>query len=98
VQIQALPARGVDDLQEPQELLVPVPPVPARITPRRASLAADLLRHELLMTQQPVPDHVVDEIVDDIVLPLLAPSPDTTGGREPAVEQATQDLPRGSAG
>jgi AcrR family transcriptional regulator len=46
---------------------------PARLTPRRTRLAFDLLRHELLMTQQPVPQTVIEEIVDDIALPLLTP-------------------------
>ena len=44
---------------------------PARITPRIANLAFDLYRHEVLMTQAPVPPDVVIEIVDTIVLPLL---------------------------
>jgi AcrR family transcriptional regulator len=44
---------------------------PARLTPRVASLPADLLRHELLMTLQPVPDETIREIVDDIFLPLV---------------------------
>jgi AcrR family transcriptional regulator len=47
---------------------------PAKLTPRLASLPADLLRHELLMTLQPVPDKVIREIVDDIFLPLVSPS------------------------
>jgi len=44
---------------------------PARLTPRVASLPTDLLRHELLMTLQPVPEETIREIVDDIFLPLV---------------------------
>ena len=44
---------------------------PARLTPRIATLAFDLFRHEVLMTQSAVPAAVVTEIVDTIVLPLL---------------------------
>jgi hypothetical protein len=45
---------------------------PDRLTPRIANLPSDLLRHELLMTLQPVPDETVAEIVDDIFLPLVS--------------------------
>lgn len=44
---------------------------PARITPRIAALPFDLFRHEVLMTQAPVPDEVIEEIVDAIALPLM---------------------------
>jgi AcrR family transcriptional regulator len=44
---------------------------PKKLTPRIISLPFDLLRHELMTTLQPVPDAVIDEIVDDIVLPLV---------------------------
>ena len=46
---------------------------PAKLTPRIATLPFDLLRHELMMTLQPVPDQVIVEIVDTIFLPLVAP-------------------------
>jgi AcrR family transcriptional regulator len=46
---------------------------PARLTDRIRSLPWDLIRHELLMTLQPVPDTTVDEIVDQIFLPLVTP-------------------------
>jgi AcrR family transcriptional regulator len=46
---------------------------PERLTPRIATVALDLLRHELLMTLQPVPDQTIEEIVDDIFLPLVRP-------------------------
>jgi AcrR family transcriptional regulator len=48
---------------------------PARVTPRIRSLPFDLFRHEVLMTLQPVPDPVIEEIVDDIFLPLVRPTP-----------------------
>ncbi|MEV0401422.1 TetR/AcrR family transcriptional regulator [Actinoallomurus sp. NPDC050550] len=44
---------------------------PDRLTRRIAELPTDLLRHELLMTLQPVPDPTITEIVDDIFLPLV---------------------------
>ncbi len=44
---------------------------PAALTTRRRTLAFDLLRNELMMTLRPVPRKVIDQIVDDIVLPLL---------------------------
>src|SRR5664279_2182820 len=44
---------------------------PARLSPRVRSLPVDLVRHELIMTQAPVPDATVVEIVDGIFLPLV---------------------------
>ena len=44
-----------------------------KVTPRIAQLPLDLMRHELLMTLQPVPEETVTEIVDDIFLPLVRP-------------------------
>jgi AcrR family transcriptional regulator len=44
---------------------------PGKLTPRIANLPTDLLRHELLMTLQPMPDEAIVEIVDDIFLPLV---------------------------
>lgn len=46
-----------------------------RVTPRVASLPGDLLRHELLLTHANVSDAVLEEIVDDIFLPLVARKP-----------------------
>jgi AcrR family transcriptional regulator len=46
---------------------------PARLTRRVKSVAFDLLRNELVLTQRPVPRKVIEEIVDDIVLPLVRP-------------------------
>ena len=46
---------------------------PERLTPRIANLPTDLLRHELLMTLQPVPDETIVEVVDGIFLPLVRP-------------------------
>lgn len=48
---------------------------PARATPRIRSLPFDLFRHEVLMTLRPVPDAVIDEIVDEIFMPLVASHP-----------------------
>lgn len=46
--------------------------IPERpITARVARLPLDLMRHELVITHEPVPDHVLVEIVDDIFLPLV---------------------------
>ncbi|MFC4618954.1 TetR/AcrR family transcriptional regulator [Camelliibacillus cellulosilyticus] len=42
-----------------------------RITPRIATLPNDLIRHELLITREPISDQVIVEIVDDIFLPLI---------------------------
>lgn len=42
------------------------------LTPRIARLPMDLFRHEVMITLAAVPHHVIDEIVDEIFLPLLA--------------------------
>lgn len=47
---------------------------PTRLTPRIADLAFALFRHEVLMTLQPVPDAVMEEIIDSIFLPLVSPA------------------------
>ncbi|WP_188194921.1 hypothetical protein [Nonomuraea sp. SYSU D8015] len=39
--------------------------------PRVVSLPVDLLRHELLLTRQPVSDETISEIVDEVFLPLV---------------------------
>jgi AcrR family transcriptional regulator len=44
---------------------------PGRLSPRVRSLPLDLVRHELMMTQAPVPDATLVEIVDEIFLPLV---------------------------
>ncbi|REF84532.1 TetR family transcriptional regulator [Methylovirgula ligni] len=46
---------------------------PARLTPRIASLATDLARHEAIMRLDRIPDAVINEIVDEIFLPLVSP-------------------------
>lgn len=43
----------------------------AGLTPRIIALARDLLRHEYLMTMTPPPRAVIEEVIDDIVMPLL---------------------------
>jgi len=47
---------------------------PQKLTPRIKMLPVDLLRHEVIMTSQPVPDLVILEIVDEIFLPLVGQS------------------------
>ncbi|MCQ9154479.1 TetR/AcrR family transcriptional regulator [Acidomonas methanolica] len=42
-----------------------------RLTPRIASLPLDLVRHDVLMTFQPLSDEAIREIVEDIFLPLV---------------------------
>ena len=44
---------------------------PERLSPRIATLPVDLVRHDLIMTQAPVPDATLVEIVDRIFLPLV---------------------------
>jgi AcrR family transcriptional regulator len=44
---------------------------PERLTDRIKSLPFDLLRHEILTTFAPVPDHALEEIVDTVFLPLV---------------------------
>ncbi|MEV7177507.1 TetR/AcrR family transcriptional regulator [Kitasatospora sp. NPDC093679] len=44
---------------------------PDRLSDRIKALPFDLLRHEILTTYAPVPDHVLEEIVDTIFLPLV---------------------------
>ena len=46
---------------------------PAKLTPRIARLPFDLLRQEVLLTLQPLPDDAIKEIVDTIFLPLVTP-------------------------
>jgi AcrR family transcriptional regulator len=45
-----------------------------RIPQAVLSLPSDLMRHDMLMTYQPIPDERILEIVDDIFLPLVAAS------------------------
>jgi AcrR family transcriptional regulator len=44
---------------------------PARLSPRIRTLPEDIVRHDLIMNQQPVPDSTLVEIVDKIFLPLV---------------------------
>jgi AcrR family transcriptional regulator len=48
---------------------------PSRLTPHIATLPVDLVRHDLIMNQAPVPDETLIEIVDHIFLPLVEPRP-----------------------
>jgi AcrR family transcriptional regulator len=43
-----------------------------RLTPRIASLPADLMRHEVIMTSKPISERAIAEILDEIFLPLVA--------------------------
>ncbi|MFI0788975.1 TetR-like C-terminal domain-containing protein [Streptomyces lydicus] len=44
---------------------------PELLTERIKSLPFDLLRHEILTTFAPVPEHVLEEIVDTVFLRLV---------------------------
>lgn len=46
---------------------------PERLTPRVRTVAADLLRHDLLMTLRPVSEKDIVSIVDEVFLPLVRP-------------------------
>jgi AcrR family transcriptional regulator len=55
---------------------------PDAVSPRIANVAVDLVRHDLIMKQAPIPDSGLAEIVDDIFLPLVratAGAPDAPG-------------------
>ncbi|MFG2004141.1 TetR-like C-terminal domain-containing protein [Spirillospora sp. NPDC048911] len=43
----------------------------ADLSPRVVTLPADLLRHEMLLTCQPLAETTLIEIVDDVFLPLI---------------------------
>jgi AcrR family transcriptional regulator len=45
------------------------------LTPRVRRLPFDLLRNELMMTLQPVPDDTIVSIVDEVVMPLVSRRP-----------------------
>jgi AcrR family transcriptional regulator len=47
---------------------------PGRLTPRIVSLPVDLVRHDVILNQAPVPDDTLAEIVDRIFLPLVRPA------------------------
>jgi hypothetical protein len=44
----------------------------AGVSARVARLPLDLLRHELILTRRPVSAEVIEEIVDEVFLPLVA--------------------------
>jgi len=44
---------------------------PARLTPRNIALPTDLARQEILMTNRPLSDEVIREIVEDVFLTLV---------------------------
>lgn len=43
-----------------------------KVTPRIASLPADLVRQEIIMTSKPISERAIAEILDEIFLPLVA--------------------------
>ncbi len=55
---------------------------PARVTPRTESLAIDLMQLEMLTSHGPVPDRAIEEIVEEIVVPLLTGSSSTSTRRD----------------
>lgn len=44
---------------------------PARLTVRVKAVPFDLLRNEIMMTLRPVPERVIEEIVDEVIMPLM---------------------------
>ena len=44
---------------------------PGRLTARVKAVPFDLLRNEIMMTLRPVPQRVVEEIVNEVIMPLL---------------------------
>jgi tetracycline repressor-like protein len=44
---------------------------PGEVSPRIANIAVDLVWHDLIMRQQPLPDAQLEEIVDNVFLPLV---------------------------
>jgi AcrR family transcriptional regulator len=44
---------------------------PGAVSPRIANVAVDIVRHDLIMKQAPIPDSDLAEIADDIFLPLV---------------------------
>lgn len=42
------------------------------LTPRIASVGPDLLRQYFLLHRSPIPDHVLIEIVDEVIIPLIS--------------------------
>jgi AcrR family transcriptional regulator len=55
----------------------------SRLTPRLAAMPVDLVRHDLIMTQAPIPDATIVEIVDQLFLPLLRGPDGSDGGSRP---------------
>ena len=53
---------------------------PRNVTPRIASLPFDLFRHEVILNAQPLSEQTINEIVDEIVLPLLTRTRDDAQG------------------
>jgi AcrR family transcriptional regulator len=47
---------------------------PDALTPRVTSVAPALLGHHFLIHGAPIPDHILTEIIDEIVIPLVRPT------------------------
>lgn len=45
---------------------------PGALTERVASVGPCLLREHFFLHRAPIPDHVIDEIIDDVLLPLVS--------------------------
>lgn len=60
----------------------------ADLSPRIMNLPADLVRHEVLLSTEPVTDGMLVEIVDDVFLPLVTRQPDTPKARTPGGDGA----------
>jgi AcrR family transcriptional regulator len=43
----------------------------AYLGPRIVTLPADLIRHEMLLTRDPIPERTLTEIIDEVFLPLI---------------------------
>lgn len=43
------------------------------VSPRVATLPADIFRHELFRTRNPPSERVIAEIIDEVFLPLMHP-------------------------
>lgn len=53
---------------------------PRNVTPRSEALTFDLFRHEVILNAQPLSEQTINEIVDDIVVPLLTRKRDDAEG------------------
>ncbi len=68
-----------------------------RIPPIVLSMPFDLMRHDMLMTFEPIPEERVREIVDDLFMPLVAASRTVQHRRQPSAPNAHAGLPGSSS-